>query len=123
MLPCCCGHNHEENSPCSDEDCPCAQWHWYDHKHWNPEHREKKMHTFNLKSGGSINYNPDRSGHVHITNKNGDSLVMPCEELIDFVAMLVRDEHIDAVEDADNAEVWIAGLEKLSSRQILGLRE
>lgn len=38
MIVCCCGHEHDEITPCSVDGCECVSWHWYDHKHWSPQH-------------------------------------------------------------------------------------
>jgi hypothetical protein len=44
-IPCCCGHEHDENKACPIDGCHCMSWHWYSHEHWNPTVRiaENKM--------------------------------------------------------------------------------
>lgn len=122
---CCCGHDHGEGS-CTEEDCPCIQWHFYEEKHWFPKHSDKRdtmMHTFNTKSGVCIHYNSDRSGLAGITKPNGEMIMVPCEELVDFVAMLVRRDRVSVLEDTGNDDPQvIAELEKLSSLELLGLK-
>lgn len=80
------------------------------------------MHTFNTKSGARIHFNPDMSGYAHVTNKHDFTLEIPCEDLVDFVAMLVRDSLIAEVEDDSAADAKISAILLLSSHELLGLK-
>lgn len=86
------------------------------------QQEESVMHTFNTKSGRQIQYNSDRSGNAQIVMLDGERVQLPCEELIDFVAMLVRRDRIAALEQIEDDKRKIEALEAQSSGEILGLR-
>ena len=67
------------------------------------------MHTFKGKKT-TIHYNSDMSGDCIIFNKETEQeVVVPCEDILEFVADYVRSRKIGKLEQMDSKE--ILGLE------------
>lgn len=67
--------------------------------------QEIRMHTFTFGET-FFQYNSDLSGDVQIAKRNGhETLDVPGEALIAFIAYYVRNQRIREIEDMDDAEV------------------
>lgn len=88
------------------------------------------MHTFTGENGTTIHYNSDGSGSAFVSGPTGVAIgiaEVPCSDLIQFVAELVRAERIAKLEHGVFApgalRNHIADLQRQTAREILGLVE
>lgn len=71
------------------------------------------MHTFVAPSGIRFHFNSDRSGDVVATSPHSDvETRIPCDDVLAFVAELVRRDRASSIEDMEDAE--LLGLSKSS---------
>lgn len=62
------------------------------------------MHTFH-GSKAIICYNSDMSGDCVITDDNGQSVEVPCEDILRFVGEHIKSNMISAIEQMDDLDV------------------
>lgn len=65
------------------------------------------MHTFKGRSGTTFHFNGGGDGQVVIPlKKQGGEVYVPCEDLVDFVAELVRRKRQSQLDDMSAEELF-----------------